>query len=448
MTSRAASPSEMKVLLGVPWYFPDSVGGTEVYVRGLAQQLLQRGIDVVVAAPIQGDGPTEYVNEGVRVLRYPAPYASSGEIDLNRVEPEAWGELLDRVAPTIVDLHALTSGLELAHLKAARRRNMRTVVTLHIPGVICARGTFMRFGTTPCTGNIASEPCTACRLEAQGTSPLASRMIAAMPSGLGEIVGRIPFPSSLRRAMRATSLDRHRRQWLREIINAADRIVAPSAWLVEVLLKNHAAPDRVVLCRQGVDAGCMTQASKPADGAHPLRVGFLGRYDHVKGLHVLVEAIKRVPQTSAIELHIWGVARSSADHAYRQTIIDSAQGDRRIVVHEESAHPADAYRQIDLLAVPSIWLETGPLVILEAQAAAVPVIGSRLGGIAERVTDGVDGLLVPPGDAGALARALTELADDPGRVAALRPRFTPRTTVDVADETWRTYEALLRSRAA
>ena len=54
--------------------------------------------------------------------------------------------------------------------------------------------------------------------------------------------------------------------------------------------------------------------------------------------------------------------------------------------------------RIDVLAVPSQWLETGPLVVLEAFAAGTPVIGSDLGGIRELVSDGRDGLLVPHDD--------------------------------------------------
>ena len=58
----------------------------------------------------------------------------------------------------------------------------------------------------------------------------------------------------------------------------------------------------------------------------------------------------------------------------------------------------ETIRKYDALVVPSVWLETGPLVVLEAFAAGVPVIGSRLGGIAEMVRDGVDGLLFGAGN--------------------------------------------------
>jgi glycosyltransferase involved in cell wall biosynthesis len=98
-----------------------------------------------------------------------------------------------------------------------------------------------------------------------------------------------------------------------------------------------------------------------------------------------------------------------------------------------------------VLAVPSIWFETGPQVVLEAHAAGVPVVGSDLGGIAERVQDGVNGLLVPPGDPLALAAALRSFVDDPDLLTRLRPRHRVRTMDEVADETVAAYAQLLAS---
>jgi glycosyltransferase involved in cell wall biosynthesis len=78
----------------------------------------------------------------------------------------------------------------------------------------------------------------------------------------------------------------------------------------------------------------------------------------------------------------------------------------------------------DVLVAPSVPTRSGkregiPVVLMEAMATGLPVVASRLSGIPELVTDGVDGLLVPPGDDEALADALARLADD----RALRERL-------------------------
>ena len=113
----------MRVLLGVPWYFPESVGGTEIYVRGLSRELLKTGVDVAVAVPAPGT-KTEYVHDGVRVFRFEGAPTSSGELSLQQDAPPGWDDILDRFAPNIVDLHSMTSHLGLPHLRAAHRRGM------------------------------------------------------------------------------------------------------------------------------------------------------------------------------------------------------------------------------------------------------------------------------------------------------------------------------------
>lgn len=87
----------------------------------------------------------------------------------------------------------------------------------------------------------------------------------------------------------------------------------------------------------------------------------------------------------------------------------------------------------DVLAVPSRWMENAPLVVLEAFAAGIPIIGSDLGGIAELVTHGVDGLLLPVDDLAAWTATLRRLAADREEMrrlaAGVRP---PRTMAQVA----------------
>ena len=95
--------------------------------------------------------------------------------------------------------------------------------------------------------------------------------------------------------------------------------------------------------------------------------------------------------------------------------------------------------EYDLIAVPSRWLETGPLVVLEAFAAGVPVLGSNLGGIAELVRDGVDGILVAPNDAAAWAVAIGRLVEDRNVIDALRCGIAPPRTMDQRRATWRRF---------
>jgi glycosyltransferase involved in cell wall biosynthesis len=88
-------------------------------------------------------------------------------------------------------------------------------------------------------------------------------------------------------------------------------------------------------------------------------------------------------------------------------------------------------------------------VVLEAFAAGIPVLGSNLGGIAELVTDGVDGVLVEPDSVDDWARTLARLADNPVALAALRAGVRPpRRLSVVASEMRKVYDNVLGVRGA
>lgn len=164
------------------------------------------------------------------------------------------------------------------------------------------------------------------------------------------------------------------------------------------------------------------------DPDRPLKVGYMGAVSPQKGLHVLVEAHARMARGQA-RLRIHGDLRF--DPAYW------ARTRQRLVREEvELAGPFDpgeapaVLREMDVLVVPSVWYENAPLVIAEAHAAGVPVVASRLGGMAEMIQDGRDGALFRPGDAGELARVLGRLASDRRELERLAARCRPHRTLD------------------
>jgi glycosyltransferase involved in cell wall biosynthesis len=435
----------MRVLLAVPWYFPDSVGGTEVYVRGLARHLARAGVDVSIAVPCGEARASTYLNEGIAVHRYPAPYAADPAAAWMTAEPSAWCEAIERLRPDVVDVHSVTSALGLPHLSAARRRGIRTVLTAHLPGVVCARGTLMRFGRTPCGGELAKEPCEVCRLHSRGVPRVAGRLLERLPRGLASYAVDRRSPALLRTLLGPSVNQARRQQLFADLMSEANHVVAVSAWLANMLHANGVPPAKVSLCRQGVDGSFGRRGENRRPG--PLRAGFVGRLDPLKGLHVLLEAERLVAADVPFELHIWGAA-AHVHPEYSSRVLARARKRPRVTVHPETRDVRLAYAGLDVLVVPSQWFETGPLVVLEAQAAGLPVVGSDLGGIAERVTHDTDGLLVPANDPSAFAAALTRLASDPALVQRLAHTGPVRTMADVARDTLRTYQDLVESRKA
>jgi glycosyltransferase involved in cell wall biosynthesis len=153
----------------------------------------------------------------------------------------------------------------------------------------------------------------------------------------------------------------------------------------------------------------------------------------VKGVHTLVDAFKRLPADVRAELVVHGLP---GDAGYEQMVRGMAAGERRIRIGDPVGREdvLTVLAGFDVLAVPSLWMETGPLVMLEASAAGIPVLGSDLGGIVELVEAGVTGRLLPAGDVDAWSRALAELAATPPALRFPQPSRPPRSMHQIAED--------------
>lgn len=134
----------------------------------------------------------------------------------------------------------------------------------------------------------------------------------------------------------------------------------------------------------------------------------------VKRIDLLLEAVARVRSPTAFKL----VVLAGGDFSPYRAQVRRLGLKERVVVHADVTDVEDYLQAADLGLFTS-ESESFCLSILEAMAFGCPSVSTRVGGIPEVVTDGVEGMLVPFGDADALARGLETLLDDPARRAAL-----------------------------
>jgi glycosyltransferase involved in cell wall biosynthesis len=151
-----------------------------------------------------------------------------------------------------------------------------------------------------------------------------------------------------------------------------------------------------------------------------------------------------------VTLDLFGIVQEADGARYHDELRALTRDDPRIRFHPPVAadQVVETLARYDATIVPSQWLETGPLTVLESFAAGVPVIGSNLGGIAELVMHDRDGWLVPYGDAGAWTAALRRFATDRQLIERLRAGVRPpRSTDDVARDMTAVYEAIVQRRS-
>ncbi len=406
----------MKVL-HVPYaWHPDPCGGTEVYVRALITGLCESGWESELAVgTTAATGRVSEIAASVLTHRVPAPASLTQPILYGAGEPysaDEFARLLDERRPDVVHFHAFTPVVSVLWLQAARDRGIACVYTYHTPTLACGRGTLLRWGEVPCDGEMRPLRCAACTLNGLGVARPVSWALALFSAVTAPFLSRVPF--------RMWPLTRLRRRAVRRWMEEMNRIVALSAWSKAVLVRNGVSVAKLRLVRHGLErSGPGAPKVAPVEGAGVTRLGFFGRVDRAKGLGLLAEVLRQRPDLK-LELHCHLIGEASAEPSL-QELARVLRADSRVRVHE--AAPPESVIGVmsgyDAVLVPSQGYETGPLVVLEAFAAGVPVIGSDLGGIAEWVTQEVNGLLCPPGDAGAWGLALERFTTD----AALRGRL-------------------------
>jgi glycosyltransferase involved in cell wall biosynthesis len=200
------------------------------------------------------------------------------------------------------------------------------------------------------------------------------------------------------------------------LVRETARFVCVSAAVAEIAAARGVPADKLTVLPIGVEI-----ADRPPDASKPTAHLFVGRFVEKKGILVIADAVRRLrAQGDATQLVCVG------DGPLRP-VLEALARDITGVTLTGWLPPETVsarMRESVSLLVPSIVASDGdteglPSVIPEAMAQGCPVIGSSQGGIAEAIRHDATGLLVVPGDAGALAEAMGRMTREPGLRARL-----------------------------
>jgi glycosyltransferase involved in cell wall biosynthesis len=324
----------------------------------------------------------------------------------------------------------------------ARARGIATLMTLHDFWLYCARfGQLLEHGETVCRGP-KPRRCADCMTDFKfRQTPLEKKVISAI-RWTKDVAGfdLAPVVDTLRdtagtttrllkmgrkkaradgAAPRAPRGDRREEMFkareaaVAEMLPHIDAFLAPSRTVLDRMVSFGLPARRIRHVPLGVDTEIVARDG-PRGGAPVF--GFIGTLAPHKGVHVAIAAMRYLKGHG--RLLVFG--RGDYYPRYASSLQTMAQ---RLPVEFKGAVPRQeigrAFAQIDVLVMPSVWLENFPIVIQEARAARVPVIASDIGGMREAVRDGEDGLLFRAGDAGALARKMAMLLRDPQRIETM-----------------------------
>lgn len=361
----------MKILCLTAYYPPDFASGATLQVQRIAERAVTSGHQVHVFSGAahkglaDGDVDVEVVN-GVTVhwigstgWAHPASDANWR----NPVATEAVSRLLDELGPDVVHAHTLQT-LGGGVVEAALDRRLRTIVTMHDHWWWCALLFLVRNDLQPCTPVTDAGNCVCARDQPWRTARAAA---------------------------------------LRRVLERVDEVLVPSAVMRDLVVANGVHPARVSVDANDVAVSLTPTIPDRTDASGPVRFIYFGGDHGVKGVDVLLNAATMLRGADRWRLDMYGVAQRPQLAAWPVTF--------------RAAFAPDAVGKVlsgaDVMVLPSIARESFSMAVRESLGAGLVVVTSDCYGPEEVVRDGINGFVVPTGDAEALAAAMQRLIDEP-----------------------------------
>lgn len=376
----------MHILIANNIYPPIMAGGAELIVAELSERLVQRGHKVTVVSTCSPESepyPVE-IRNGVEVIRFfPKNLYWHWERGNRRGYEkalwhlrDAWNKdagarfkkIIEEYKPDILHTH-LIDGMSAVLWRRARQAGIPVVHTAHDYHLLCPRALLLNKSLKIC-----ETPEAFCRLY---------------------------------------------RKWHIHTTRDIDLFCSPSQFLINKHLEAGLVAERTAVVRNGITLPANIE--KNYDKPSALKFLFAARLTVEKGCEVLLEALKLLPENLQFEFSIAGKG------IYADKFIELSKNDQRIkyLGYISGAEKDAIFRKNDWLLIPSLWYENAPVVIVEAAAYKMGIIGSNIGAIPEFVEHEKTGLLFEPGNPVALADAIMRAVNDKEILRNLE-KFTPR----------------------
>ncbi|MDH5413578.1 MAG: glycosyltransferase [Flavobacteriaceae bacterium] len=442
----------MKVLQVVHGLPPRQMGGTQILTYNLSKELSKRH-EVHVFYRAYKKGRNEYYvasfNRGEiethelivketlwdavsRLLRFELPNLY---YKINKVDKK-FEELLNEINPDIVHFQHLM-GFSVS-LPLIAKHYTHAVLNLNDYWLVCPTTHFLRSDGKICN-DFSYKDCARC-LYRQALKAVFGKSVDYnfLSNVIIKVLGSIYEASSENKiANRALSVN--------HVIKSVDKIISPSKSVVNEFVKNHFVSNqdlresKVIVLHHGIDLyNLMDVRKRPVDR---VRFGFVGFISERKGLHILIEAFKRLGNGN-VELIIYGEIKPA--NKYHKYLIEKSNNNKNIKFMGSFDDVKEPYSNIDILVVPSITYEGYGLVVQEAFATKTPVIASDIGALNEFVKHMKNGMLFRVGDSDDLTEKMQMIIENPNLLQQLTKDISSAKSVEsYASEFERVYQEVI-----
>jgi len=404
----------LKVIHVLNHFLPQQIAGTEVYVWSLTKQLQKHNIDVEVIIPNhQQKESSFYFHDNIKVIKYAEPSVVDRSLIMDRRKPEGLKNFVTYLIqnkPNIVNFHELSgsNGITLHHVIAAKKYGAKVIMTFHLASNSCKTGTLMYLGKELCDGKIDVSRCSKCYLSTKSVSRFNNAALI-----LSDLFHKFKINTTLWNNKLGTALGIHKlitdfNTNFKTLIANCDKVITLNDWYKNILISNGVPDHKIEIIKQGFVYNSISNSNADTNKIDKrLHLIFLGRISAFKGLHLLIAAIKKVPD-HLLTLHIYG---QTTDLNYEEKLKQETANHTNIHWMGK-LNPQDVLitmKKYDALCLCSTFSEMSPLVIQEAFAAGIPVIASNVYGNAEQVKHETNGLLFEFNNVESLAFQITRL---------------------------------------
>jgi glycosyltransferase involved in cell wall biosynthesis len=430
----------MKILLIANGYPPHRWAGTETYTAGIANGLQARGHQVRILCVGEWENGASYWNgydddiyNGVPVRRIHLNWMKSPDpFGYLYNNPEVASYLESDLKNNPPDLVHVTSceTLSASILKVIKDANLALVLSLTDFWFLCPQINLLRSNGQNCDAKTTAWECLRCMMFHSKAYRWPNLVLPE--KGVADLLMRVSkYPLLTRQpGLRGMAGDMAERKiFLRQSLRLADCRITASSFVRNVFIANGVkAP--IMVRPYGHDLSWLNNYSGKSS-SKVIRFGFIGQIVSSKGIHILLKATQSIFKNhkKAFKVVIYGDLHKDADYSAKLQAISENMDNVQFLgtyLHENSA---EIFANIDVLVVPSLWYDF-PLVIYEAFATKTPVIATNLGGMAEAVQHGSNGLLFVRGDVPDLARQLKRIVNEPELLEQLRSGIPAVKSID------------------
>lgn len=411
----------MKILYLVHQFFPEYYSGTENFVYRLSSMMQKTGHNVrVITYGFYKDSffdkrigdilSKEFTYKGIPVtaIRHKK---IPGDINIPLVDKrlsDIADQILSAEDPFLVHVgHPMRVG---EFITASRQFDIPYIITLTDFWIICPKVNLVNSSGDLCAGPKGGDMCrTACP--------------------------ELPHDANVERSVFA-----------HDILSGAKKIISPSRFLGG-LFKNEFYDLDITVINHGISYKRIKRNNRYYNKGDALTFCYAGTLNDHKGVHIVLDAFQRVPADN-IHLKIYG---SGPNPLYVNKLYDMGRKDRRIefrgIYSEDDV--GEILSNVDVVIIPSIVYENYPLVLHEALACHTPVIASNIGGMAEKVQNGINGFTFIAGDPEDLSTVMKRIIADPEILNVLKENIKGAPILTVEQEAYayaRIYKEITQGR--